>query len=838
MTEDNTQYLEELRKRAEDAVKGRLESGRKVSGEEAQEIIHELQVYQTELEMQNESLQKTRSSLDESMRRYFDLFNLAPIGYVTISEDMVIKEANLTFSQMVDSNVKYVLKKKLSSFVTDESQDELYLHVRRMLENRGKQSGEIKLKGTSESEVSIVSITVEEGGEITIRSALFDITERKKAEEAVKESELFSSALNRINAYINSTLDYDELMQRVINEGSKALDAESSLISMREGDYWVARFAHNFPSSILGHLNTEEESPISMLVAKERKAIAIDDAYNDPRANRPNMKAYSARSVLVAPIILKDEVIGIIAFYHNPKNVRFSDAQIDFANKLASSLSLAIENARLFETVSESEARYRGLFENLQELVTLRQFIYDQSGEVIDKVLVDANPAALKALGEGPIDEVKGKRDSEILNPGTATMRLEDIREMRTLGKPITKEVHLDANDRDYLMTTAPLGKDHEITTSVDITEIKRAQRATEEERSRLRTILATLPVGVAIADANGRVVEANDAMRRIWGIKEIAVNGVDQYAEFKGWRPDTGERYKAEDWGLAMALLKGETIIGDVIDIERFDGQRATILNSAAPIMSPDGRLLGAVVTAQDITEQRNEQRALARSNAELQQFAYVASHDLQEPLRMVTAYLGLLNKKFGSELSPQAKEYMSTAVRGSERMRQLIDDLLQFSRIDTQVIPFSTVNMNLVTEKVIDDLHVAITENKASVSIEPLPTVWGDATQLSQVLQNLISNAIKFHGAEAPRVEVSARHRGHEWIIAVKDNGIGIDPKYHENLFKMFQRLHTNEQYPGTGIGLAISKKIVERHGGRIWVESKKGVGSIFFFTIPEEQ
>jgi light-regulated signal transduction histidine kinase (bacteriophytochrome) len=201
-----------------------------------------------------------------------------------------------------------------------------------------------------------------------------------------------------------------------------------------------------------------------------------------------------------------------------------------------------------------------------------------------------------------------------------------------------------------------------------------------------------------------------------------------------------------------------------------------------------------------------------------------------------MVTAYLGLLNKKFGDELNPQAKEYMSTAVRGSERMRQLIDDLLQFSRIDSSKKELAPADMNKVAKTVENSLQLAIREAKAQVTIEELPTVMADEVQMTQVLQNLISNAIKFRGPEAPKVEVTASHRGHEWVFAVKDNGIGIDPKYHENLFKMFQRLHSNEQYPGTGIGLAISKKIIERHGGRIWVDSKKGEGSTFFFTIPE--
>ncbi len=230
------------------------------------------------------------------------------------------------------------------------------------------------------------------------------------------------------------------------------------------------------------------------------------------------------------------------------------------------------------------------------------------------------------------------------------------------------------------------------------------------------------------------------------------------------------------------------------------------------------------------------NTQRNLERSNAELQQFAYVASHDLQEPLRTITAYLALLNMKYGDKLDDNAKIYMAYVVDGADRMKALINDLLEFSRVDTQSKEFSTVNMNLVAAEVLDTLHLAIYDNKATIALGPLPTVLGDRTQLSQVLQNLTGNAIKYHGPEAPRIEITSRQNSREWIISVKDNGIGIDPQDLDKLFQMFQRLHTRDSIRGTGIGLAIAKKIIERHGGRIWFESEVGKGTTFFFTIPK--
>ncbi|MDW5564172.1 MAG: PAS domain S-box protein [Methanomassiliicoccus sp.] len=354
------------------------------------------------------------------------------------------------------------------------------------------------------------------------------------------------------------------------------------------------------------------------------------------------------------------------------------------------------------DALRESETKYKGLFENIKEGVSLRRLVYNSWGEVIDAVLVEANPAALEVYGASSIEELRGKSYYDTASPNMAVAALDIVREMKASGEPVTAEEHSDINNRDYQITTTPLGKDLVITTSVDITERKRSEE-----------------------------------------------------------------------------LIK--------------------------------------------------------RSNEELRQFAYVASHDLQEPLRMVTSYLGLLEKKFGNELSPQAKEFMGFAVDGSLRMKLLIDDLLEYSRIDSRPVNLEDVDMNIEAETVLHDLRSAIEEKEAEVIVNPLPTIRADDTQMKQLLTNLISNAIKFHGHKPSRVEVSAITYGNEFVFCVKDNGIGIDPRYADRLFKMFSRLHTKEEYPGTGIGLAICKKIVERHGGRIWFESESGKGTTFYFAIP---
>ena len=236
------------------------------------------------------------------------------------------------------------------------------------------------------------------------------------------------------------------------------------------------------------------------------------------------------------------------------------------------------------------------------------------------------------------------------------------------------------------------------------------------------------------------------------------------------------------------------------------------------------------------EIAEHRRTEGELARSNGDLQQFAYAASHDLQEPLRSITSYLQLLVRRSGEKLDDDARRFIGRTVAAAERMKALIDSLLIYSRVQTKGTPFAPTDCGELLEHTLDNLDKAIEESGAVVTRDDLPTVPVDAAQLGQLLQNLIGNAIKFRGDRAPRIHVGIERRNDEWVFSVRDHGIGIEEQNLERIFEVFQRLHTREEYEGTGIGLAVCRKIVERHGGRIWAEPAPGEGSIFSFTIPD--
>ncbi|WP_179105577.1 sensor histidine kinase [Vreelandella utahensis] len=359
-----------------------------------------------------------------------------------------------------------------------------------------------------------------------------------------------------------------------------------------------------------------------------------------------------------------------------------------------------------------------------------------------------------------------------------------------------------------------------------------------EAEIQRYRDIIDASPSALVLVNPTGEIVLVNRATERLFGYarEELLGNSVEMLvpASVRGSHHKYRESYLATPEPRMMGQGR------DLYGMGR-DGEEIPIEVGLTPIHMPDGtHVLSAII---DLTYRKQAEEALARqadelarSNAELEQFAYVASHDLQEPLRMVRSYTELMERHLGQDLDEKSAKAMKYVVEGAERMQLLIDDLLLYSRVGRGELDIARVDVNAVVNHVVNLLSVTLTEQPgASITWDELPTVRASESMLVQLFQNLIFNGLKFHGEEPARVHVSCEEKPAEWLFHVQDNGIGIDPQYAERVFQVFQRLHERDRYPGTGIGLAVAKRIVERHGGRIGFESQPGAGTRFHVTLP---
>ena len=337
-------------------------------------------------------------------------------------------------------------------------------------------------------------------------------------------------------------------------------------------------------------------------------------------------------------------------------------------------------------------------------------------------------------------------------------------------------------------------------------------------------------PNGVVMVDRHGVIVLVNRETERLFGYgrEELLGQSIERLVpqRFRSDHKAVRQQFFANLQTRAIGAGR------DLCGLHK-DGTEIPVEIGLNPIETDDGAFVLASVV--EIGERKQAEEELRRSNEELERFAYVASHDLQEPLRTVASYVQLLSRRYRDKLDADAVDFIDFAVGGVRRMQHLIEDLLAFSRVGTRGAALVPTEMSAVLQSVLDSLHAAIDESRAAVTFDPLPAVLADASQLAQLLTNLLGNALKFRGADPPRVHVSAERAGRMWTIAVQDNGIGIAPEYFDRIFVIFQRLHSRDEYEGTGVGLAICKKIVERHGGRIWVESTPDQGARFVFTLP---
>ena len=433
--------------------------------------------------------------------------------------------------------------------------------------------------------------------------------------------------------------------------------------------------------------------------------------------------------------------------------------------------------------------------------------------------------------------ELKGKTDYDIITRELAEIYRVNDQKVLDEGKAIRLEEEADLVDghHTFIANKFPIfdskGKPYGVgSISTDITELKKIEENLKESEERLR--LAQNLGNVGIWDWNTITDELHftPELEQLYGLVPGTIKTYEDWRQLT--HPDDIEKIETER---DNKIAKNQPF-----DLEfrifHNSGEIHWLSAKGGAIYNDEGDILRVLGINTDITERINHEIELERSNEELERFAYVSSHDLQEPLRMVTLYTQLLERRYKDNLDSDANDFIEYIVEGANRMRQLIDDLLEYSRVTNQAKEFEKVNLEKILDVVLHNFTMTIVDNNVLISHDPLPIVFADKNQMVQVFQNLISNAIKFHGRNPPEINISVQKDKNEWIFVVSDNGIGIKPEHQIQIFEVFKRLHTREQHPGTGIGLSITQKIITHHGGRIWVESELGQGSTFYFTIPE--
>jgi len=518
--------------------------------------------------------------------------------------------------------------------------------------------------------------------------------------------------------------------------------------------------------------------------------------------------------------------IGMLgqAFNLMADSMQSKDAQL---REWGAELEQKVEQRTL--ELRESEERYRILAETSPDMI----FVIDKADQV-----QYVNPLAARQFGKKPV-EVIGRPRLELFPPVIAERQGISIQQVFQTGVPLSTESPVIFPGGQIWLDTdlVPMRDNEGSITAVmgvarDITDRKQADLIILQEKDFSDSIINSLPGIFYLFNTDGKFLRWNNNFEQISGYSADEMLERDMVDFF------TGEDREHIQESIQQVFLSGQAAVE--ANFITKDGTGIPYHLTGIRIQlngKPHLAGVGIDITERKLAEVKlfDAMADLARSNSELERFAYVASHDLQEPLSMVKSYLQLLEKRYNDKLDEDANEFIKFAVEGSQRMKDLISDLLAYSRVGTRGKDFEIVDCEKILENVLQNLQISLEENHAKLTHDALPMVMADDVQITSLFQNLIGNAIKFHSDAPPLIHVGVKQEAKNWVFSVRDNGIGIDQQYFERIFIIFQRLHSRQEYAGTGIGLAISKRIVERHGGHIWIESQPGQGSTFFFTLP---
>jgi PAS domain S-box-containing protein len=556
----------------------------------------------------------------------------------------------------------------------------------------------------------------------------------------------------------------------------------------------------------------------------------VADLPPEAKNEKEILQTQGIRSLVVVPLIVNKELKGFLGFDSVRMERTWSEDVITLIKIVGDIIINSLERQKIEKALREGEEKYRTLVECSPGYI----FLLDMNGFVLD-----INPA----VGQTELVALTTTKVYDNLRPEDQELFQAKIEQCFLKGGQHEFEVGSSDGQFSYRVILGPVETsrglaDYIVCNMYDITDRKQAELALAESEKRYRELIQG--VDAIVWEAETEEWRFTFVSQRAEQILGYPVARWLEEPEFwiKSIHPDDRDQYLTHLRG-CVEQQRDHEFEFRVFTAEQHLLWLRNIIHPVSNGHHQCGKVRGIMI---DITERRKAEEALkktaeklARSNADLQQFAYVASHDLQEPLRMVGSYAQLLARRYQGRLDKDADDFIGFILDGVTRMQRLIHDLLSFSRVGTRGKSFQPTDCNSVLETKLKDLQCAIKESKAVITYDRLPVVQADENQVGQLFQNLIGNAIKFRNKRTPRIHIWAERKGKEWVFAVRDNGIGIDPQYQERIFVIFQRLHTREEYSGTGIGLAICKRIVERHGGQIWVESEVGKGSTFFFTLP---
>ncbi len=613
-----------------------------------------------------------------------------------------------------------------------------------------------------------------------------DITERKQAEQTLKESEArFSKIFHAGPIGINIFRLSD----------SRSFDVNDAFLNIIG---YSREEVFNHSAAELNLFVDPQARMMWVNALRERKGVRNQDA-------KIRQKSGKIRDTLASidTIDINGEKMGLVIV-------------VDIT-----------ERKLMEESLRVSEEKFRLAFDTSPDAITITR--------LADGVYVSVNKG-FEVISGYSREQVIGKSSLEINMWKRPEDRNQMVEELQAYGKIQNFEATLLMSDTEiHSLVSAVIieldGVPHLLAITRDITERKQA----EEKLKYQAHLLANVNDAIVASDKNYNLTAWNAAAETIYGWKASEVLGRKGTEVIQTIFSD-------QDKEKVLASISANGFYrGEATQIRK-DGSRFPVDISSIVLHDNQGQITGYVSVNRDITERKLAQEQLfktleelQRSNSELEQFAYVASHDLQEPLRAVAGMVQLLQKRYRGKMDERADEYIGLAMDGANRMQTLITDLLEYSRVDRRGNPIQPTDANEALRSALHNLHGAIQQSGATVTNGTLPTVEADATQITQLFQNLIGNAIKFRNENPPQIHIGVEELPDAWHFSVRDNGIGIEPQYFERIFLVFQRLHTRREYPGTGIGLSICKKIVERHGGRIWVESEPGQGTTFHFTIP---